>query len=215
MSERDDVRRAYDILAEEYARVFPATEPESALDLAMLDHFVSMLPNDRPAVLDAGCGTGRIARYLADHGCAVTGVDLSPGMLAMARRDQPHLRAVAGSITELPYGGSSFDGIVYWYSIIHLPDAALPRVFAEARRVLGPHGHVVLGFQAGDEVLDISGRLRDRGHEVERLTRYHRRLDMVLAVAAAHWLFPIAQLTREPVGTDQEPQAFAVLAVDG
>ncbi len=80
MSDTDDVRAAYDAMAQAYAAAYPTTEPESAPELAMVDHLVELLgPGAR--VLDAGCGTGRMSRYLADRGAVVEGVDVSPGML--------------------------------------------------------------------------------------------------------------------------------------
>lgn len=59
-----------------YAAQFSGTEPEAPLDLAMVDTFVPAMTedggsDDPPRVLDAGCGTGRMSRYLADRGCMV------------------------------------------------------------------------------------------------------------------------------------------------
>lgn len=210
MGESHEVRAAYDAIAADYATHFPSTEPEAAIDLAILDHFVALLSLDRPQVLDAGCGTGRIGRYLTDRGCQVTGVDLSAGMVTMASRHHPDLRVAVGSMTRLPTGDERFDGAVYWYSMIHLPDEALPRIFAEAARVVRPGGHVVVAFQGGDGIRDIGEAFRRFGHDV-RLERHHRSLDVVLAVAAAHGLYPVAQLTRGPIGAERDPQAFAIL----
>ena len=98
--DRAGVRRAYDEVAASYAQYFPGTEPEAPLELAMIDAFVAALSSDaaatpddsaRPRVLDAGCGAGRMSRLLADSGCAVEGVDLSPGMVDEARRARPDL----------------------------------------------------------------------------------------------------------------------------
>ncbi|UUZ58756.1 class I SAM-dependent methyltransferase [Nocardioides sp. B-3] len=135
----------YDTVAADYAAHFPTTEPEDPLDLAMIDHFVARL-GPAPSVLDAGCGTGRISRYLADRGCRVTGLDLSPGMVAVARRDHPDPAFAVGSIVDLPYGDASVDAALYWYSVIHSPDALLPRILTEAARVVRPGGHVLLAF---------------------------------------------------------------------
>jgi hypothetical protein len=57
----DEVHSSCDAVAEEYAARFPGIEPEQAVDLAMIDHFISQLPGQSKAVLDAGCGTGRIS----------------------------------------------------------------------------------------------------------------------------------------------------------
>ncbi|WP_153503155.1 class I SAM-dependent DNA methyltransferase [Cumulibacter manganitolerans] len=210
MTSDPHVPATYDQVAGAYAAEFPGTEPEALIDLAVLDQMVSMLPAS-PRVLDAGCGTGRIAHYLARRGCAVRGIDVSPGMLAMSRRDHPEIPVAVGSITQLPILGASVEAVVFWYSIIHLPDRLLPRVFAEAARVLGPGGLVALGFQSGDEVREIGAGFRRLGHDVH-LDRYHRELSVVLAVAAAHGLFPLVQVVREPLPGERDPQAFAILS---
>jgi hypothetical protein len=75
----------------------------------------------RPRVLDAGCGAGRMSRYLAERGCCVEGVDLPPGMVGMAQRDHPDLVFTVGSLTDLPYSDDEFAGVMLWHSIIHTP----------------------------------------------------------------------------------------------
>lgn len=94
---------AYDTVADDYAAHLPNTCAEAGLDLAMLDHFAATVETDGGPVLDAGCGAGRITRYLADRGCRVEGLDLSPAMVAAARRDHPDLTFSVGSIVDLPH----------------------------------------------------------------------------------------------------------------
>lgn len=207
-SRRDEVRAAYDAIAEDYAATFPSTEPELPVDLAMLDHFVGRVVAGGGAhVLDAGCGTGRIARYLVDRGLSVVGVDLSPGMLAMARRDHPDLELHEGSLTALPLADGSVDGVVFWYSLIHLSDEELPVALAEAVRVLRPGGHVLLAFQKGEGTYDVGAGLRERGHDVS-LVRWHRGPKQVLDALADAGFVKEARLVREPVGRERHGQAF-------
>lgn len=207
-SRRDEVRAAYDAIAEDYAATFPSTEPELPVDLAMLDHFVGRVVAGGGAhVLDAGCGTGRIARYLVDRGLSVVGVDLSPGMLAMARRDHPDLELHEGSLTALPLADGSVDGVVFWYSLIHLTDDELPVALAEAVRVLRPGGHVLLAFQKGEGTYDVGAGLRERGHDVS-LVRWHRGPKQVLDALADAGFVKEARLVREPVGRERHGQAF-------
>jgi ubiquinone/menaquinone biosynthesis C-methylase UbiE len=140
------VRDAYDTVAMDYATHLPDTRAEAALDLAMVDAFADVVTSgDYAGVLDAGCGAGRMSRYLAERGCLVQGVDLSPGMVAMARRDHHELVFTVGSLTDLPCSDDQFAGVMLWYSIIHTPPAGLARTFAEASRVLRPGGHVLVG----------------------------------------------------------------------
>jgi SAM-dependent methyltransferase len=86
------VRDAYDRVAEDYATYLPDTRAEAQLDLAVIDAFAEgVTSGDDARVLDAGCGAGRMSRYLAERGCAVEGVDLSSRMVARARRDHGDL----------------------------------------------------------------------------------------------------------------------------
>lgn len=205
------VRRAYDTVAEDYAAYFPDTRAETPLDLAMVDAFAEAVGAGEDAeVLDAGCGTGRMSRYLTGRGCVVRGVDLSPGMVAMARRDHPGLDFTVGSLTELPYPDGRFAGVMLWYSIIHTPPAGQAAIFAEAARVLRPDGHLLVGFQSGTGVRDVSEAYRRFGHEIE-LERYLYVADEVSYQLEAVGLREVCRLVRRAQGRERDDQA-ALLA---
>jgi 2-polyprenyl-6-hydroxyphenyl methylase / 3-demethylubiquinone-9 3-methyltransferase len=90
-------------------------------------------------VLDAGCGGGLVARGLAGAGAVVTGLDLSPGCLEVARRAVPdRFRPAAGRLERLPFAAGSFDAVVAADVLEHVGD--LPAVVAEVARVLRPGG---------------------------------------------------------------------------
>ncbi len=176
-----DVRHAYDTVASDYAERLPDTRAETALDLAMVDAFVAAVLQRRcrPAtapVLDAGCGAGRMSAHLAARGVQVRGVDLSPGMVEMARRDHPTLDFTVGSLDELPCQDGEFAGVLLWYSIIHTPPAGLDRVLAEAVRVLRPGGHLLVGFQSGTGTRDVGPVIPAAGARgAPRAAALHRR----------------------------------------
>ena len=92
-------RASYNAVATDYAERFRGEMAAKPLDRALLAGFVDLV---RAAgggpVADVGCGTGRITAYLHELGLAISGVDLSPGMLAVARRTHPGLRFDEGSI---------------------------------------------------------------------------------------------------------------------
>jgi SAM-dependent methyltransferase len=205
------VRRAYDVVAEDYAARLPDSRAEAPLDLAMVDAFAAAVGQDdddgvAAPVLDAGCGAGRMSRYLLGRGCSVEGVDLSPGMIAMARRDTRGVRFAVGSLADLPYADDTFGGVLLWYSIIHTPPAGQDRIFAETARVLRPGGHVLVGFQAGSGTRDVSAAYRRFGHEVE-LERHLYTADEVAAQLESVGVREVARLVRRPEGTEQDDQA--------
>jgi SAM-dependent methyltransferase len=94
-------------------------------------------------VLDAACGTGRQAAFLAKQGCKVIGVDLSTAMLNVARqklKKKADLRL--GDLYHLPLEVAEVDAAVCSLALTHLPDLKAP--MAELRRVLRPGGQLVL-----------------------------------------------------------------------
>lgn len=208
------VRYAYDTVAEDYATCLPDTRAEAPLDLAMIDAFAEAVTSgDDARVLDAGCGAGRISRYLADRGCPVEGVDLSSGMVSAARRDHRDLVFTVGSLTDLPYPDDHFAGVMLWYSIIHTPPAGQARVFAEASRVLRASGHLLVGFQSGDGTRDVSDAYRQFGHEIQ-LERHLYTADHVASLIEAAGLREVCRLVRRAQGKERDDQAVVLAKAD-
>ena len=77
-------RTAYDMVAADYARLVRLDQMEATIDLAMLDDFARRV-RGQGRVLDAGCGPGRITDHLLARGVDAFGIDLAPGMIAVAR----------------------------------------------------------------------------------------------------------------------------------
>ncbi|MEO7071082.1 MAG: class I SAM-dependent methyltransferase [Nostocoides sp.] len=207
------VRLAYDEVASDYAHRFPATEGEMLLDLAMVDAFADAVAVDRegagPRVLDAGCGAGRMSRYLLDRGCAVQGIDGSPGMIAMARRDHPDISFSVANLASIPFADHSFAGVLLWYSIIHTPPDGLPAILAEATRLVRPGGHVLVGFQSGTGIRDVAPSYRELGHEVT-LERYRYTADDVAEVLRTLGAPEVCRMVRRPRGGERDDQAVVL-----
>lgn len=91
--------------------------------------------------LDAACGTGRYAEFLAARGHRVSGVDSSPDMLARARARVSQATFVSGDLHELPWPDGEFDLVVCGLALTHVP--VLAPVMAEFARVLRPGGHLL------------------------------------------------------------------------
>jgi SAM-dependent methyltransferase len=92
--------------------------------------------------LDAACGTGRFAEFLASRGHRVIGVDSSPDMLAHARRRVPSGEFHIGEVERLPLPDDCVDVIVCALALVHVP--RLRPVLAEFARVLRPGGDLVI-----------------------------------------------------------------------
>lgn len=92
--------------------------------------------------LDAACGTGRFAGYLAEHGHHVIGVDSSPDMLAVARQRVPAAEFLLGDVNELPVADGSVDVVTCGLALAHVP--SLRPAMAEFARVLRPGGNLII-----------------------------------------------------------------------
>jgi demethylmenaquinone methyltransferase/2-methoxy-6-polyprenyl-1,4-benzoquinol methylase len=97
----------------------------------------SLALSERSLVLDLACGTGDLCRELGAAGHDAVGVDISAGMLAVARASAPLVR---GDAAALPFGDGALDGVVCGFALRNFVD--LPAVFRECARVLRPGGRL-------------------------------------------------------------------------
>lgn len=137
-----DVARVYD----EIAGWFDEHRSRALIEKQYLDYLVQALPPGA-AILDLGCGTGEpILRFLAGRGFALTGVDASAAMIAIARGRFPGTRFVVGDMRELTLD-RKFDALIAWHSFFHLPHDHQRAMFAAFAHWLHPGG--ILVFTSG------------------------------------------------------------------
>lgn len=148
-----ETRTSYDVDASGYAdRVQGLLDGHPHLR-AHLDVFAELVRRDGGGpVVDVGCGTGYATRHLHDSGAEAFGIDISPGMVTIAQRDHPDVRFEVGTMTDLDLDSHSVAGVIAFWSTVHIPDDAMPGVFAEFHRVLRPGGHLLVGFHVGDRI---------------------------------------------------------------
>jgi SAM-dependent methyltransferase len=110
----------------------PPTEP--------LDELLDVRGRD---VLDVGCGDGALVRRLADARARAVGLDPQAAALEQARaqaREGQTVRYVQGTAEDPPFADASFDVVIFFNSLHHVPPACMDRAVAEAARMLRPGG---------------------------------------------------------------------------
>ncbi|MCU4719363.1 class I SAM-dependent methyltransferase [Halapricum hydrolyticum] len=133
------VREAYDEIAEEY----DDHRTSDDTDVPVLEAFIERLGPDAH-VLDAGCGAGvPVTTALAEH-ATVTGLDFSRAQLSLAGNRLPGTAFVRGDMARLPFERDTFDGLVAFYSVIHVPKERHATLFEEFHRVCRSGAPVVL-----------------------------------------------------------------------
>lgn len=155
-----DTRASYDTVAVSYAdqlRDALAGKPYLRAILMLFADLVRAVGGG--PVADVGCGPGHVTAHLRELGVDTFGIDLSPAMIDVARRDHPDLRFEVGSMTDLDLADASVAGLLAFWSVIHVPDGEVPTVFEHFRRVLRPGGPLLLGFHVGDQ-----SRLKTEGY---------------------------------------------------
>ena len=141
-------------MAEKY---LATKDPEDPLALAALEDLASVVPQGS-AVLDLGCGAGvPVTRWLAGRGFAVTGVDVSARQLELAQRNVPDGTFIKADMTEVAFTPETFDAVVAFHSIIHVPRTEHPALLERIYRWLKPEGV----FLATMTVTDYEGREDD------------------------------------------------------
>ncbi|MFC8140849.1 class I SAM-dependent DNA methyltransferase [Streptomyces paradoxus] len=174
--DRTGQAEAFDAIGDRYDEAFPHKEGQ----VASAEWLIKSLPAGA-RVLDLGCGTGvPTACRLAEAGLRVVGVDLSEGMVALARRHVPTGEFHQADIADLRPGGprdlGRFDAVTAFFSLLMLPRAEIPLALRTVHHLLLPDGLFALSMVEADvddfsipfigRTIRVSGFLRDELREV-------------------------------------------------
>lgn len=133
----------YDDIAREYAEEFFY----DTSDNQYIDYFLQSLEGTK--ILDVGCGNGKDCKYISQKGFDINGIDLSVGMLEIAKERVPEGKFEVMDIANITYPDNSYDGIISNCSLFHVPTEELPKTLESFARILKPNGKLLLILQEG------------------------------------------------------------------
>jgi len=125
-------------------------------------------------VLDVACGTGIVARVAAERLAGtgqVTGLDLNPSMIKVARGLGPEVEWHEGDATSLPFPDESFDVVLCQAGLMFFPDPGA--ALGEMRRVLRPGGRIAVHVWGASEGYDVASTMLEEvaGKEIADVFR--------------------------------------------
>jgi ubiquinone/menaquinone biosynthesis C-methylase UbiE len=148
-----NIIECYDKTAKNYADKFMDELNHKHFDQILLTAFASE-NSINGKLIDLGCGPGQTTKYLADCGCNdILGVDLSPGMVKVAKEINPQLNFETADMLNLSYPDKTFGAAIAFYSIVHFDYAQISIAFKEIKRVLVNNGHFLFSFHIGDDIV--------------------------------------------------------------
>lgn len=174
---------AYDAIGPRYDEAFPHKRGQ----IECARRLLAALPSDAE-VLDVGSGTGLpTARQLVAGGCRVTGIDISPVMLAAARANVPEATFLRRDVLSLDESAAGrFEAVAAFFSLLHLPRARIAESLRLLRRCLRPGGRLAYGMvesDIDDARIDFLGsRIRVTGYP-----RYELRAVLAGTGFEAEW----------------------------
>jgi SAM-dependent methyltransferase len=140
------------LVQEGYDKIAPRYLEWSTPSPARLKYFKKLLAClPKPAiVLELGCGAGKpCTQILAEH-AEVIGVDISAAQLALAKQLVPNAQLIHGDMMSLTFPSNTFDAVVAFYSIIHLPRAKQDILISRIADWLRPGGHLLANLGTSD-----------------------------------------------------------------
>lgn len=208
MQSPDQIRKGYDLAAEAYGEKLLDELDHKPMDRELLTQFADLFRNHEHLVLDVGCGTGQTTGFIANLGVNITGVDLSPGMITVAKRHFPEVSFEQGDLFKLDRADSSIDGIVAFYALVHVLPEQLPDALQEFARVLKPGGTALISFHIGEGQVHNDNFLESGA---ELTFYYHNMEDMENQLAVAGFSID-NQVVRPPYDSEYPSTRGYVLA---
>jgi SAM-dependent methyltransferase len=150
MDFKKTVKDGYNAIADRYL----AERTRDSEDVKLLNEFMERLPA-KAKVLDAGCGAGIPISQMMSERFEVTGVDFSEAQIELAKRNVPNAQIFCEDMTKLDFPDETFEGIVSYYAIIHIPREEHDPLLANFYRMLKAGGLALLCLGAEHLIDDV------------------------------------------------------------
>lgn len=132
---RNKVRQAYNKCASDYLK-----GRDQFKNQKYLEKLTSLL-EPKSKILDIGCGAGiPVDKFLISCGHEITGVDISEEQIKLAMKNVPDGNYVVGDMSEIDFNENSFEAIVSFYAIFHIPRIEHLDLFKKIYKLLKPGG---------------------------------------------------------------------------
>ncbi len=180
---RTNVADSYTAAAEGYTEKLFHELDGKPLDRLLLADFARKVRSGG-LTCDLGCGPGQIAAYLKTCGVWTCGIDLSPGMVTLAKQRSPEIGFECGDILSLKHE-QQYSGVAAFYSIVHFHGVQLDTAFANIFRSLEPGGVLLLAFHMGTESKHVSELF---GATVDLDFYFHVPSEIAMALMRSGWV---------------------------
>jgi len=151
----------------------PVDEPMSNSNSYPLRYALDTINSRDGAILEAGCGAGRILRYYHDLGYDITGFDFIEVAVQKLKKVDPSLKVEVGDITKLKYKNEQFHFLLA-YGLYHNLENGLDDAINESLRVLAKGGRICASFRADNLQTRITAWLAERKTSIDG-QRKHRQ----------------------------------------
>lgn len=159
---KEKIISCYNKTAENYATERIDELSKKHLDSLLLKEF-ALINKDKGLCVDFGCGPGQTTKFLFDQGLNdLRGVDISSGMIDVAKRLFPKIQFETGDLLNLSYGSNTFGNALSFYAIVHFTYDQIKIAFSEINRVLVKGGQFLFSYHVGNETVHF-----DKAGEVD------------------------------------------------
>ncbi|MBS1801926.1 MAG: class I SAM-dependent methyltransferase [Acidobacteria bacterium] len=121
--------------------------------------------------LEIGCGFGRLSPYIAEHFEQHTAVDINNWALSQASQFYPHVAFSSASATELPFPEHSFDAVITWTVLQHVPNSLIDKALKEIKRVAKSNSLLILC----EATLNAATPQEDGQHTHDRFPEFYAK----------------------------------------